>query len=615
MADSRKWMLLLVLIALGVTSAFAQQANCVVTPATNQALRGGGITELVGDATMVCTNPATVPYIVTFTSLMDATVTNAIGTAVTNQGWPTHATLQTSPTQNESVVEQLYVGYLQPSVPGGSTTANANAINFYNVTLPASSTIYVRISNIRVVVPIIATTGATSQVHETIITNNPTLVQITNPFQLVGTVFPALIFNTTNCAGGTAPNLTFQQCIDQPTSPKAITFGVQFTEAIAGAFKHQSLQDTLDISPNVESGRSFPLDAATGGVGPGCGGAFWCTTSVVDTADTATRVMVTFQNIPTGVTLLVTDQNIGAGTNEAYAVLAAGASAKGVGGTLADPVRPEAGTITCSSGKILQANLVEAENPSANTWYAVWEVLTENPNVNETLLFGVQVQYTHGTDIPALSTTPGSASGTFAPTSTVVQAAKDTSSAPIPRFLDLNLPGSAPFIIAPCVTNLLFPYVTNQAGYDTGIALVNTSLDNSTGSSGTPPNQPFNTPTQHGPCTVYFFGNMDIAPQVTPDFGPGGATQDATGRDVLLQKFTMSFPLDGWADLAGFEGYIIARCNFQFAHGFAFIVDGHVPGFGSEGYLALIIPDTNLGFRLPWPMSSIGAGSGEQLVH
>ena len=45
---------------------------------------------------------------------------------------------------------------------------------------------------------------------------------------------------------------------------------------------------------------------------------------------------------------------------------------------------------------------------------------------------------------------------------------------------------------------------------------------------------------------------------------------------------------------AGFQGYLIAQCNFQFAHGFAFITDGVGANGGlSQGYLAGVIPDTN----------------------
>jgi hypothetical protein len=59
---------------------------------------------------------------------------------------------------------------------------------------------------------------------------------------------------------------------------------------------------------------------------------------------------------------------------------------------------------------------------------------------------------------------------------------------------------------------------------------------------------------------------------------------------------------------------MIAQCKFQYAHGFAFIKDGFGgPGQGlSEGYLALIIPDTSIVTRAPNPNVTT-AGAGEIL--
>ena len=53
-----------------------------------------------------------------------------------------------------------------------------------------------------------------------------------------------------------------------------------------------------------------------------------------------------------------------------------------------------------------------------------------------------------------------------------------------------------------CRTNILFPFVTNQGGFDTGIAISNTSAD------------PFNTATQAGGCTLFAYG--DNAPASVP---------------------------------------------------------------------------------------------------
>lgn len=66
---------------------------------------------------------------------------------------------------------------------------------------------------------------------------------------------------------------------------------------------------------------------------------------------------------------------------------------------------------------------------------------------------------------------------------------------------------------------------------------------------------------------------------------------------------------------AGFQGYMIAQCRFQYAHGFAFIKDGFGgPGQGlSEGYLALIIPDTSITSGRNANPNVTTSGSGEVL--
>ena len=64
--------------------------------------------------------------------------------------------------------------------------------------------------------------------------------------------------------------------------------------------------------------------------------------------------------------------------------------------------------------------------------------------------------------------------------------------------------------------------------------------------------------------------------------------------------------------MPAFVGYMIAACNFQWAHGFSFVTDT-----GSDrtmGYLALVIPDRGSLGRLPQdPASGAGPNQGEQL--
>jgi len=109
-------------------------------------------------------------------------------------------------------------------------------------------------------------------------------------------------------------------------------------------------------------------------------------------------------------------------------------------------------------------------------------------------------------------------------------------------------------------TRLLFPFVTNQAGFDTGIAISNTGRD-STGTIGTA-----------GTCTVNYFG------QVT---GGGPAPAPQTTNAPIPAGGQLTFVLSSGGNLGitgtpGFQGYIEVDCAFPFAHGFGFLTDGPI---------------------------------------
>ncbi len=109
-------------------------------------------------------------------------------------------------------------------------------------------------------------------------------------------------------------------------------------------------------------------------------------------------------------------------------------------------------------------------------------------------------------------------------------------------------------------TRLLYPYVTTVTGFDTGLAISNTSLD------------PFGTTNQSGKCTLTFFDGSAKPPTFTTPIIPAGTT------------FTMlvsSIEQNG-------TGYMTAECSFAFAHGFAAVTDVGAKGVFSS-YLALVI--------------------------
>jgi len=192
----------------------------------------------------------------------------------------------------------------------------------------------------------------------------------------------------------------------------------------------------------------------------------------------------------------------------------------------------------------------------------------------------VSVQVTVSYSIPGpLGSAMGK--GSFAPLSTVFTA---SSTAPEPRFVD-NATDTTILTIGPCRTILLFPFVTNQAGFDTGLALSNTSKD------------PIGTTNQAGVCKWYFYGDVNGGP---------GPTNPAATTASIAAGTSLAVPLSNV--VPGFQGYAIAICEFQYAHGYAFISDQNA-ALLAQGYLALVIPDRSSG-RLPQD-NGLGAAANQ----
>ena len=108
-------------------------------------------------------------------------------------------------------------------------------------------------------------------------------------------------------------------------------------------------------------------------------------------------------------------------------------------------------------------------------------------------------------------------------------------------------------------TRLLLPFVTNTAGFDTGVAVANTGLDSS------------GTVGKAGTCTIYYFG--------TTGAGPAPAPQTTNAPLAPGQSLTFVVSAGGTHGLVGtpgFQGYIEILCEFPFAHGFGFLTDGPV---------------------------------------
>jgi len=286
----------------------------------------------------------------------------------------------------------------------------------------------------------------------------------------------------------------------------------------------------------------------------------------VGDADWGTRLKAVFNNVPAGVRLYVGSTSVNT-TSGPLDVAQRTASETGIYSPLTGVQEL---TIT---------------NGSAT---AIWEIIESDANSFASLNFPVYIRYTAN---PA-NNSPGfgtaTVNGSYAPTSTVTSAVAQN----IPRFADTSTARNI-FTINPCATNLLFPFVTSQLGFDTGLAISNTSTD------------PFGTSAQAGICTLNWYGAAFTGATATPSIASG--TTYTTLASTTLSNVA-----------GGFQGYMIAQCRFQYAHGFAFVSDLGARNL-AMGYLALIIPDPARA-PVPFPCGGTNApnlpgctASGEQL--
>ena len=130
-----------------------------------------------------------------------------------------------------------------------------------------------------------------------------------------------------------------------------------------------------------------------------------------------------------------------------------------------------------------------------------------------------------------------------------------------------------------CTTTLLFPFVTNQSGFESGIAIANTGADLLATKSGAPVSS---VTGQSGTCTLTFFGNA------TATSNPATYTTPAVVAPGTSWTATLTNVTGGTPNTFG--GYMIAQCNFLFAHGFTYITYniGQANAM-SVGYLALAV--------------------------
>jgi hypothetical protein len=142
---------------------------------------------------------------------------------------------------------------------------------------------------------------------------------------------------------------------------------------------------------------------------------------------------------------------------------------------------------------------------------------------------------------------------------------------------------------AACQTFLMWPFVTNVGKWDTDIGVANTTLDPIVTGGAVP---------QSGPCTFYYFAAGAKAITFTsPTVSPGSFY----GLDV--GKTTWSAPV------TGLTGYVIGICQFQNAHGYAWVSYAGLGAGLASNYIADIIPNPAI-----YPRNPAGMGYGEMAI-
>jgi len=644
MADFRRFMIVLAAVALllGTVSTVSAATNgfqCSTNAATPEQARQQGITELMGDLVLNCTGGTatdlgapvpTVNITVTLNTevtsrLLDDTVNGDEALLLVDDPPPNvgeqnvcFAANAPCPMLGEGATPAATGSSYLPNGIAGNTNKNVfqgqwnanqpGSVVFRGIPIDPPGTVrnqlVMRVTNVRGNATRFAVSTGVGiggiPIYMTIAVSNPSAVPINNPQQIVAFVFNGLV-------QGQDALTTFKQCVDVNVNESSgklqylgctdlnsactlpLTTGnfadnigftgfVKAIEGFASSFKIRDIAGGGATVPGPQDipGTNYPA-VETGFYNPGTSDTDFANPKIAGAglADAGTRIKVEFANVPVGahvyVPLSVTNTNLLhliLVKNEVGAYSPQGASSFDPAGLLGEV------TLTGGAGE------------------AVYEVVSQDPSNTEEADIPVIVAYIANPagNSPSITSGPATAGVSFAPTTTPPDYASEDSGTPVPRFIDTATQANR-FAINACRTNLLFPFVTNQAGYDTGLAIANTSQD------------PFNTINQHGTCDLNFFNGSTTPPPPTKF-----TTVDVPAGSVYTNLSSIV--------ASGFQGYIIAVCNFQYAHGYAFLLGGTPNGANqvAQGYIALVIPDLLRGGQLgasPFPVG--GPGSGEQL--
>jgi hypothetical protein len=478
-----------------------------------------------------------------------------------------------------------------PNVYQGVLSGSSNStIIFYNVpAVPPGAAgvqrVY-RITNVRVTPSSSAVTATVSAAPSTGGTPTPAwALSLTNSTATVATPAASIVTSLSNVTTGfslcTSP--TLYSGLTPLSYQKANAAILTYKEGFANAFKPENLAITGGIAGEAESGVSgangFTKQTSLTSLYAGGLNAYNTESmtnfgllvgGVTDgLSNSGTRLKAVFSGLAANVTYYVSASNVatdyastiatlpavgpGDATSTPFAVLikqgasneTAAYAAFAAGPACANGAGP-CGITTASPGAGASPAGIQVYplTVTSGTGEAIWEITNTKGGSVNTYNFALFAVYTSATQ-PLPGNTATVTLG-YAPTT----AASGAASTFIPRFA---APSAAPanFLnVVLCQTSLLFPYVTNATGYETGMAIDNTASD------------PFGTVGTTGSCNMYFYGSNQPAGPIVLTSGTG-ATAIAPGAQIANTASGLG--------LVNFTGYAVGVCTFQYAHGFAFV--------------------------------------------
>ena len=520
-------------------------------------LRFEGTTEQVSAVTVYCAAGGTV----------------ASGSVQATISAPGFSPQITSPVGDPIMVLQPTTGVFGPGNPPSPPPATAAAptiyvgsilgsqVTFPNVSFPTAGAYSITIYNIRINASALSPLVPATQVTESVLLTQAGVGNFAPVSQLVGLLYQG--FSKATVAGVT----NFLVC---KGANSVVAGNITVTGLFTAAFKSKT---PSGINGTTQCGVPATACSATNGEQGNAVSAGVVGIGNAGQATHGTRFQIAFAGLVAGETLSVplsitgTDVSVSPSVPQNNFVLQLVNSATG-------PISlAGSGTLTTSA---------------AGTATAIYEVTSTDNTVFEA--------FTVPVTLSAAANFTTSSQPAFTATVTVAPQMPVNNLEDIPNF---SAAGNTVNLSAwsLCQTTLLFPFVSTD-GVETGIALSNTSSDPGLiggvfGGTATP---------NQGACTLTFYGSNTAAkgtplPPIkvaAPDPGFPTANVQPTGT-------TNAFAI-GQAGLvpAGFNGYLIAQCNYLYAHGFAYIAYQLGTNVGSTmGYTANVLTSRPIGAAPP----------------